>query len=434
VGPAFRRDRAAASDDVDAGTRPEETPAVRGRAGLRTGFLLGAGVIALALNLRPAIVAASPILDTIRQDTGMTAIAAGLLTTLPLLCFGLIAPLAPGLGRRLGMEPALLWTMAAVCCGSALRLTPSTVALMAGTVVVGAGVAVANVLLPGVIKRDFPDRIGLMTGLYSMSLYAGAALAAGLTVPIGTALGLHWRPELAMWGLPALVALVLWAPQSRRRSRPSAAQAAAAQHPVRGMWSHPIAWLVTGYMGMQSLAYYAAAAYLPSMLTNAGMSAGTAGWMLSVSSLVGVAGAFTSPVLARHVRPGLLAVTGAVVTGAGFAGLAAAPTSLPYLWMVLLGLGQGAAISLAMLFVVLRSPDARHTAQLSSMAQFVGYLLAAAGPLVLGAVHQSTGGWTVPLIILIVLLVPQAALGLGASVDRHAAPRRSTDEGRAVVS
>ncbi len=170
------------------------------------------------------------------------------------------------------------------------------------------------------------------------------------------------------------------------------------------------------------------------MLTNAGMSAGTAGWMLSFSSLVGVAGAFASPVLARHVRPGLLAVTGTVVTGAGFAGLAAAPTSFPYLWMVLLGLGQGAAISLAMLFVVLRSPDARHTAQLSSMAQFVGYLLAAAGPLVLGAVHQSTGGWTVPLIILIVLLVPQAALGLGASVDRHAAPRRSTDEGRGVVS
>jgi MFS transporter, CP family, cyanate transporter len=415
--------RTTAAGPAPSGSAPS-IPADPDNPRLRAGLLLGTGIIALALNLRPSIVAASPILDTIRQDTGMSATTAGLLTTLPLLCFGLIAPLAPRLGRRLGMEPALLVTMVAVCCGSALRLVPTTTALMTGTVIAGAGIAVANVLLPGVIKRDFPHRIGLMTGLYSMSLYAGASLAAGLTVPIGNALGLHWRPELAMWGLPAVAALLLWAPQSRLRSRPSAAQATTARHPVRGMWTHPIAWLVTGYMGLQSLSYYAAAAYLPSMLTKAGLSQGTAGWMLSFSSLVGVVGAFLAPVLARRVRPGLLVVTGVVFTAIAYVGLITAPVGLPYLWMALLGLGQGAAISLAMLFVVLRSPDTRHTAQLSSMAQFIGYLLAATGPLVLGAVHQSTGAWTVPLSILIALLVPQAAAGLGASVNRYAAPRR----------
>ena len=395
---------------------------------VRAGVLLGVGVVALALNLRPAIVAASPLLDTIRTDTGMSATTASLLTTLPLLCFGLLAPFAPRLGRRLGMEAALLLAMVAVACGSALRLLPSIPGLMAGTLVVGAGIAVANVLLPGVIKRDFPDRVGLMTGLYSMSLYAGAALAAGLTVPLGKALGLSWRPELALWALPAVGALLLWAPQLRRRSRPSAAQAAAAQHPVRGMWSHPVAWLVTGYMGLQSLSYYAITAYLPSILTNAGMSEGGAGWMLSLNSLVGVVGAFVTPVLARRVRPGLLAAGAAVLTGLGFAGLAMAPAGGAYLWMVLLGIGQGAGIALAMLFIVLRSPDARHAAQLSSMAQCLGYLLAATGPVLLGAVHQVTGGWTAPLLILIAFLVLQAAAGLGAAVNRHAAPEQRLAE------
>ncbi|WP_234434254.1 CynX/NimT family MFS transporter [Streptomyces sp. NRRL F-5126] len=391
----------------------------------RAGLLLGVGVIVLALNLRPAIVAASPMLDTIRAGTGMSTATAGLLTTLPLLCFGLLAPFAPRLGRRLGMEPALLLTMVAICCGTALRLIPSMAALLGGTVVVGAGIAVANVLLPGVIKRDFAHRVGLMTGLYSMSLFGGAALAAGVTVPVGHALSLGWRPTLALWGLLAVVALLVWAPQVRRHTRASAAGAGAAGHPVRGLWSHPVAWLVTGYMGLQSLSYYAAAAYLPTMLTNAGMAQSAAGWMLSFSSLLGIAGAFLSPVLAaRGVRPGLLATVGAVLTAGGFAGMAAAPVGGAYLWMVLLGLGQGAAISLAMLFIVDRSPDTRHAAQLSSMAQCFGYLLAATGPLALGAVHQATGGWTVPLIILIVLLVPQTAVGLGASVDRHAAPER----------
>ncbi|MEW2547514.1 MFS transporter [Streptomyces sp. NPDC047002] len=410
---------------------PTGAAAGPGASRVRAGVFLGVGVIALALNLRPAIVAASPMLDTVRADTGMSATTAGLLTTLPLLCFGLLAPFAPRLGRRFGMEPALLLTMAAIVCGTALRLIPSMAALLAGTVVVGAGIAVANVLLPGVIKRDFPDRVGLMTGLYSMSLFGGAALAAGITVPLGHALSLGWRPTLALWGLLAVAALLVWAPQVRRHTRIPAGRASAAQHPVRGLWSHPVAWLVTGYMGLQSLSYYAAAAYLPTMLTNAGMDQSTAGWMLSFSSLLGIAGAFLSPVLAaRGIRPGLLATVGAVLTAGGFAGMATAPVGGAYLWMVLLGLGQGAAISLAMLFIVLRSPDTRHAAQLSSMAQCFGYLLAAAGPLALGAVHQATGGWTVPLVLLIVLLAPQTAVGLGAATNRHAAPeQRAADRG-----
>lgn len=273
-------------------------------SGVRPGGLLAFGVIVLALNLRPAVVAASPLLDTIRDGTGMSATAVGLLTTLPLLCFGLLAPFAPRLGRRFGMEPALLATMVAICAGTALRLVPSMAALLGGTVIVGAGIAVANVLLPGVIKRDFPHRVGLMTGLYSMSLFGGAALAAGITVPVEHAAHLDWRTTLAMWGLLGVFAVVIWVPQFRRHTRATAAEARGAAHPVRGLWRHPVAWLVTGYMGLQSLSYYAAAAWLPTILGNAGMAEGTAGWMLSFSSLLGIAGAFLSPVLASRGAAG----------------------------------------------------------------------------------------------------------------------------------
>ncbi|MFH9070114.1 CynX/NimT family MFS transporter [Streptomyces alboflavus] len=390
----------------------------------RHALWLGLGVVLLALNLRPALVAVSPLADTIRDDSGMSAAATSLLTALPLLCFGLLAPVAPRLGRRFGTERTLLATMVLICAGTALRMLDAVVALFAGTVVIGAGIAVANVLLPGLIKRDFPGRAGLMTGLYSMSLFGGAALAAGVTLPVQEASGMNWRTTLACWGALAVVAVVVWLPQLRARARDGAAAARQAARPVRGLWRSPLAWQVTGYMGLQSLNYYAAAAWLPTLLKDAGMNAGDAGWMLSFSSLLGIAGSFVAPVIVgRRVRSGTLAVLGAVLCALAYAGLLAAPVGAAYLWMSLLGLGQGAAISLALLFIVQRAPDARHVAPLSSMAQCFGYILAATGPAVLGAVHDASHDWTLPVVLLLVLLVPQVAVGLGAARNRHVAGR-----------
>ncbi|ARF57364.1 CynX/NimT family MFS transporter [Streptomyces gilvosporeus] len=401
---------------------PSPAPPVSSVTGRRA-LWLGAGVVLLALNLRPALVAVSPLAGTIRADSGMSAAATSLLTALPLLCFGLLAPLAPRLGRRLGTERALLATMALICAGTALRLLDSVVALFAGTVVIGAGIAVANVLLPGLIKRDFPARAGLMTGLYSMSLFGGAALAAGVTVPVQRATGLDWQATLACWGALAALALLVWLPQVRSGNR-AAATAHRVARPVRGLWRDPLAWQVTGYMGLQSLSYYAAAAWLPTMLEDAGTSAGDAGWLLSYSSLLGIAGSFLAPVLVgRRLRAGVLAALGAALCATAFGGMLAAPAAGAYVWMTLLGLGQGAAISLALLFIVQRAPDARHTAQLSSMAQCFGYILAATGPAVLGAVHDLSGSWTVPLAVLLALLLPQIAVGWGAARPRQVAGR-----------
>lgn len=414
-----------ATDAPIAAPAPAEpaAPPATGTTGRRA-LHLGIGVVLLALNLRPALVAVSPLAGTIRDESGMSAAATSLLTALPLLCFGLLAPVAPRLGRRLGTEWSLLGTMALIGAGTAVRLLDSVVALFAGTVVIGAGIAVANVLLPGLIKRDFPRHAGLMTGLYSMSLFGGAALAAGVTVPVREAAGLSWQATLACWGALAVLALLVWMPQVGGGTRVPSATARQAAHPVKGLWRDPLAWQVTGYMGLQSLSYYAAAAWLPTVLEDAGMSAGDAGWMLSFSSLLGIAGSFLAPVIVgRRLRAGTLATVGALLCAAGFVGFLTAPAGGAYLWMTLLGLGQGAAISLALLFIVQRAPDARHTAQLSSMAQCFGYVLAAAGPAVLGTVHDVSGGWTVPLLVLLVLLVPQVAMGLGAARNRHVTAR-----------
>ncbi|MFI9495905.1 CynX/NimT family MFS transporter [Streptomyces halstedii] len=408
---------AAASHPVSsADTQPRH----HGAGGGRAVWVTVAGIVLLALNLRPALVAVSPLTPVIGREAGLSSPAISLLTSLPLLCFGLLAPVSPRLGRRLGMERALLVAMGLVVAGTAIRLLPDMGALFGGTVVIGAGIAIGNVLLPGLIKRDFPHRVGSMMGVYSMTLFAGAAAAAGLTVPLQHLSGLGWRALLACWGALAVLALVVWLPRARVRHRVSSRAAAEAAHPVRGLWRQPLAWHVAAFMGLQSLTYYAAAAWIPTLLKSAGLSQGAAGWMLSFSSLLGIAGSFLAPVLAERRMPAaLVTVVSTLLCAAGIIGLLAAPVGAPYVWMLLLGLGQGGAISLAMLFIVQRAPDIRHVAQLSSMAQCFGYILAACGPLALGTLHDATGTWTAPLLALLALLAAQGVFGVLAARDRH---------------
>jgi CP family cyanate transporter-like MFS transporter len=396
------------------GSSAAGAPAVPGSA-----LFLGFGVILVALNLRPLVVAVGPLLGVIRAGEHMSATVAGLLTTLPVFCFGAFAPFAPRLSHRLGIEPALAVTLGMIIAGAAVRLLHPLAALLAGTVLLGAGIAMANVLIPSVIKRDFPGRVGLMTGLYTTMLCLGPAAAAGFTVPLAHTTGLGWRPVLALWGVLGVAALAVWLPQVRRHTRPRPGEVDAAAHPVRGMWRNRLAWTVTSYMGLQSLTFYTIVAWLPTRLADAGLSPTAAGAVLSVSSLISVAGALGAPLLlSRGLPPGVLVAGGATLYAVALVGLLLAPVGGAYLWATLLGIGQGLAISLAVLFIVHRSPDNRHAAQLSSMAQCCGYLLAAAGPFALGAAHQLTGGWTVPLLLLTATLLPQTVFGIGAARDR----------------
>jgi CP family cyanate transporter-like MFS transporter len=408
---------------------------------------LGIILLVAALNLRMAVAAISPVLDTIQHDLGLSSAAAGLLDTVPIFCFGLFALLTPRLIARFGMEWLLVIVMVVITAGIALRLLPPVAALFAGTAVAGAGIAVGNVLLPGLIKQDFAAKAGLMTGLYSVMLFVGPALAAGLTVPIMHVADISWRPAVAVWGGVAVVAALLLAPHAaaRSRARRGAHGSAPAGSSVAGssvagveaagtasagsMWRDSLAWMVAGFMGLQSLGYYSGVAWIPTLLESHGMDASQAGWMLSYSSFPGLVAALVTPMLIRGRAQvaALLVVIATVCCGAGVAGLAFAPLAFPYGWMTILGLGQGMCISLALGFIVARAPDVHHTARLSTMAQSSGYMVASAGPFVVGGLHGLTGEWRVPMLALLAVLVPLLLCGLGASRDRHVlAPRSGT--------
>ena len=383
------------------------------------GVLLVAGIVLLAANLRPALTSVAPLIGQIRTDTGISNGVAGLLTTLPLLAFGVLSPIMPWLARRFGMERTLLASLLVLAAGILLRSAGWVAALFLGTVILGAAIAVGNVLLPGLVKREFPGRAGLMTSVYSTALAISATLAAGVSVPIAHQPGIGWRASLALWALPALVAAVGCLPQLRCRDRPADASAQT-YHGVEGLWRSSLAWQVTLFMGLQSLAYYVTLTWLPQILREEGMSAARAGWMLALAQAVGIVSMFLAPVIAGR-WPSQRGVVAAAVamSGAGTLGLLVAGSAASTLWVVLLGLGQGACFSLALTFFALRTPDSRHAAALSGMAQSLGYLLAAGGPSLFGVLRDATHAWKVPLALLLAITVCLLISGLGAARDAH---------------
>lgn len=382
--------------------------------------LLVAGIVLLAANLRPAITSVGPLIGEIRADLGISNGLIGLLTALPLLAFAALSPLAPRLARRWGMEFTLLVSLIALSVGIVLRSLPSIVALFAGTALLGTAIAISNVLLPSLMKRDFPTRVGLMTSVYSTIMGSWAALAAGVSVPIAQGLGIGWRGSLACWALLAVVAIVVWLPQLRSHHAIAPKRTSTT---VRGLWRSPLAWQVTLFMGFQSLVFYAVVTWLSAILRDQGMSATSAGWIVSLFQLVGIPSSFLVPMLAgRRPSQRLLVVAIGILCLTAYAGLLSTGNNLIPLWITLLGFGQGACISLALMFFILRTPDAAHAAELSGMAQSIGYLLAAAGPVLFGLLHDLTHTWTIPLLTLVAVTLGMLWTGLGAGRNATVTP------------
>jgi CP family cyanate transporter-like MFS transporter len=386
--------------------------------------LLAAGIVLVAANLRPAAAAVGPLIDRIRADTGLSATGAGVLTTLPVLCFGALAPLAPRLARRLGERTTVALALALLLIGLLVRLVPGLGFLFLGTALAGAAIAVGNVLLPVLVRSCFPERVGLLTGMYSTALIGFAALAAGISVPVADAFGGGWRPGLAIWAIPAVVGIAVWAPQLAHQ-RPSRDAGGPELHGARALLRDPVAWAVTLFFAIQSAGFYATLAWLPSIFHSHGISTARAGVLLSLSLIVGLIPAVAVPSMATRARDQRLFVIAFVVCIAvGWLGVLLAPTSAPYLWVLVLGFGQNASFPLALVLIVLRGGTVTSTAGLSTLAQTVGYLIAAAAPLAIGALHDLTGSWTPALIVLMALLVPQLVMGLAAARNRTVAPAR----------
>ena len=373
-------------------------------------WLLLLGLVLVALNLRPALSSMAPLLGEVSDRLGLSAAQAGLLTTLPVLCLGLFAPLAPILARRFGTERVVLGILVALGGGIVLRSCLGEVGLFAGSILAGASIGIIGVLLPGIIKRDFAGHAGTMTGVYTMALCLGAALAAGATVPLSESLGQSWALGLGFWALPALVAAIFWLPQvGKRQGSHNVA------YRVSGLLRDPLAWQVTLYMGLQSSLSYIVFGWLPSILIGRGLTPTQAGLVMSGSVIVQLLTALTAPWLATRGKDQRLAIVLVMsMTLAGLFGCLYAPIEGLWGWAIVLGLGQGGTFSLALTLIVLRSRDAHVAANLSGMAQGIGYIVASMGPLAVGIVHEVTGGWSAVGWIFAVVGLGAIVAGLGA--------------------
>ncbi|WP_405646050.1 CynX/NimT family MFS transporter [Streptomyces uncialis] len=382
------------------------------------------GIVLAALNLRPAITSLGALLEEVRVGLGMSGSLAGLLTSVPPLCFAVFGIMAPRLARRFGPAAVVCAGMAAVALGVAIRpFLGGTAGFLAASALALMGIAVSNVLMPVIVKRWFPDRVGSMTGLYSMALSLGTAGAAAVTVPLTDALGGSWRTGLALWGALAVAAVVPWLPLVRERGRTGeprtgrTAGAAPASDGLRITRSRT-AWALAGFFGLQATAAYITMGWMPQIFRDAGVPAGTAGLLLAVTMAMGVPLAFVIPRIATrlpHQGP-IVAVLG-VCGLAGYAGLYLAPASGAWAWALLLGIAN-CAFPLALTMVGMRARTAAGVVKLSAFAQSAGYLLSIPGPLLVGVLYQHSGGWGLPIALMAGLMIPQITMGVLAGRNR----------------
>lgn len=384
----------------------------------RNKILLIIGILCIAFNLRPALSSVGPLIDFIRQDLNLSGTLLGLLTTLPLLAFGVISTLTPIFTKRFGIGKTLLAAMFLLTIGIVLRSLFGIIGLYFGTVLLGIAIAFGNVLIPALAKQNFPDSAGMITSLYSSMMAVGASLAAGISVPLAVTYKVGWQGSLSVWAIFAFIAFCVWFAQIKRikRTQPRRSFTEA----LKNLSGKRLVWQIAVYMGLQSMAFYVILAWLPAILIDDGYDSSYAGWMLALSQATGIIGSIVIPLWAGK-RKDQRVVIGTLVTleciallGLVFPSPAIIPISVSLLGFVL-----GGTFGLALLLIVLRSSDADTAAELSGMAQSIGYLIAATGPLVVGAIHDIFDNWDFTIILLICVALIKLTMGLGAGKEQQ---------------
>lgn len=403
----------------------------RGAAATATGGLLVVVAFCLvAANMRGSITAVGPVLDDIGADTGMSTAVLGAITSVPLLTWALVSPFAHGVSRRFGLSAAVLGALGLLAAGSLVRSAPGPVAFIwIGTVLIGIALALGNVLMPAAVKRDFPHAVPLMMGVYSALLGGFGALASGIAVPLahlpvdGGEAG--WRFALLVTGAALLIPAIPawgWAARRHRQRADATGPGAAASVPDarrRGaIWRDRVAWLVAGYMGVQATTFYVLVTWLATVSTSLGRSPAEAGVDVMTYQLASLIGSLGLPVVLRgrtaaRLAPALLPAIGLV----GIGGLLLAP-GLLVVWVCVLGVFSGASLGMALTLMAQRARTTDDATALSGMAQAVGYLITAVGPLAFGALHAWEGGWTLPLLLVAAYMLAQAVIGVPAGRDR----------------
>lgn len=382
----------------------------------RRHLLLIAGILLIASTLRVTFTGAAPLLDAIRADYGLSTAQTGMLTTLPLLAFGLVSPLAAGVGRRLGIERSLLVALVLICLGIGLRSLPSTALLFGGTAIIGCGIALGNVLLPGLIKRDFSQHVARMTGAYSITMGGAAALGSAMVVPLALA-GFGWHGALLMLMVFPLLALLVWLPQTRKTATAPLTGSGAMHN--RGIWRSALAWQVTLFLGINSLVYYVIIGWLPAILQSLGYSEAQAGSLHGLLQLATAAPGLAIPLILHRLKDQrAIAIIVALMCAISACGLWFWPGQA-VVWTLVFGFGSGATMILGLTFIGLRANSAHQAAALSGMAQTIGYLLAACGPPLMGKIHDANGDWQIPLLAVALISVVMALFGALAGRDRE---------------
>ncbi|MBS2538784.1 MFS transporter [Catenulispora sp. NF23] len=410
-------------------------------AALTTSLLIA--IVLVAANLRAGLTGVGPLLPTVEHATGLSETWGGLLVTLPLLTFAATSPLAGRAARRHGARRVLALALPLLAAGLVVRSLPGIGFLFGGTVVIAAAIAVGNVLLPPVVRSTVPkQRVSQVTAVYVTAMGLVAAISSGVSVPLADVLPGGWRSALGCWAVLAVVAMPAWLPYLRRGDRDARQEARQeapaglvteadfAKTPTKSPspWRSPLAWQISLFMGLQSLGFYATISWLPSIVHDHGTSTATAGWELFLFQAVGLVASITLPlVLRRHPDQRVLAAAASILMATGFALLAVTP-SLAVVTCVLTGFGSGATLVLALTFQGQRASQGPQAASLAAMAQSVGYLVAAVGPLLLGTLHSLTGGWTLPVTLLAGIACAQALLGLGAGRDVTWAPAPASSD------
>ena len=389
---------------------------VSGGSAARRAALIG-GILLIAMNLRVPITSVAPVLDQIRQAFSLSSTEAGMLITLPLLAFAVVSPLCALLAREYGLERSLFMALVLIAAGVLTRSAGPVWCLYVGTLVLGSGIAIGNVLLPSLLKRDFPKKITQLTAVYALAMGIAAAVGSVAVIPFSQSSGMGWRFGLGIVVVIPLITGVVWLTQLHSRSAPAKGTAA----PPHGgpVWHSLLAWQVTLFIGLNSFVYYVAAAWLPGILAQGGYSPEQAGNLHGVMQLASaLPGFLLVPLIGRMRDQRLIAFTMSALAGVGLLGLWLAPGA-SFVWVILYGFGAGAALILGLAFVSLRSAHSQQAASLSGMAQCVGYLLAAVGPMLAGVVHDMQGGWGATLGVCAALCMVTAGLGLfcGRSVQ-----------------
>lgn len=383
-------------------------------------ILLIAGIVIAAINLRPAITSVGPLIGTIRDDIGLSNWSAGILTSLPLIAFAVLSPIVPKLGNRYTNNIIMLAGLIILFIGISIRSLSFVFFLFLGTLFAGLGIAICNVLLPAVIKDKFPAKVGLMTSIYSTTMGIFAATASGVSVPIASGLGFGWQIALIVWAIPAVIGIIIWLYLVKKPEPHEKKEMKFITNNDNRMWKSSLAWQVAAFMGLQSFLFYVTISWLPEILHHYGLTLTAAGWMLSFTQFVGLPASFIVPVLAGKFstqRP--IVITLGILSVLGYGGLLVGQSMIVMvISTILIGLSLSGSFALALTFLGLRARNARHASELSGMAQSLGYVLAATGPMFIGYLFDLTSAWTVPLLTMMIVTALVTLFGLGAGRNK----------------